>query len=70
MTSGGNATVYFEGTNTQVTGQTPGNVFLQTTAGTAGVTVPSGAGNVVQQLGVATSATSINFERGAPVVLA
>lgn len=70
VTSGANATVYFEGTNTQVTGQTPGNVFLQTTAGTAGVTVPSAAGNVVQQLGVATSATSINFERGTPVVLA
>lgn len=70
VSSGANATVYFEGTNTQVTGQTPGNVFLQTTAGTAGATVPSAAGNVVQQLGVATSATSINFERGTPVVLA
>lgn len=70
VTSGANATVYFEGTNTQVTGQTPGNAFLQTTAGTAGATVPSAAGNVVQQLGVATSATSINFERGTPVVLA
>lgn len=68
--SGGNATIYFEGTNTQVTGQTPGNVYLQTTAGTGGATVPSASGNVVQQLGVATSATSINFERGAPVVLA
>lgn len=70
VSSGANATVYFEGTNTQVTGQTPGNVFLQTTAGTAGVTVPNTAGNVVQQLGVATSPTSINFERGTPVVLA
>ncbi|QIL81784.1 hypothetical protein G7047_19080 [Diaphorobacter sp. HDW4A] len=70
VANGANATVYFEGTNTQVTGQTPGNVYLQTTAGTAGVTVPSATGNVVQQLGVATSATTINFERGAPVVLA
>lgn len=69
-TSGGTATVYFEGTNNQVSGQTPGNVFLQTTPGTAGATVPSASGNVVQGLGVAVSATEINFERGTPVTLA
>ena len=69
VTSGGTATVYFEGTNTQVTGQTPGNVFLQTSAGTAGATVPSAAGNVVQKLGVATGTTSINFEGFPPVTL-
>ena len=70
VSSGNPATVYFEGTNTQVTGQTPGNVFLQTTAGSGGSTVPSSSGNVVQQIGIATSATSVNFERGTPVVLA
>lgn len=70
VSSSASATVYFEGTNTQVTGQTPGNVFLQTTAGTAGATVPSTAGNIVQNLGVATSTTSINFERGTPITLA
>ncbi len=64
------ATVYFEGTNDQVSGQTPGTVFLQTTAGAAGSTPPSAAGNVVQKLGVAVSATAINFERGEPIVLA
>lgn len=64
------ATVYFEGTNDQVSGQTPGPVFLQTTAGAAGSTPPSAAGNVVQKLGVAISATAINFERGEPIVLA
>lgn len=64
------ATVYFEGTNTQVSGQTPGDVFLQTAAGTAGSTIPSGAGNVVQKLGIAISATAINFERGEPITLA
>lgn len=68
--SGASATVYFEGTNTAVTGQTPGPVFLLTTAGTAGSTPPSSAGNVVQKLGVATSATAINFERGEQIVLA
>lgn len=70
VSSGANATVYFEGTNTQVSGQTPGPVFLQTTAGTAGNAAPSASGNVVQRLGVATSATSINFEGGVPVTLA
>lgn len=70
VTSGNPATVYFEGTNTQVTGQTPGPVYLQTTAGTGGATAPSASGNLVQQVGVALSATSVNFERGTPVVLA
>lgn len=70
VTSGNQATVYFEGTNTQVSGQTPGTVFLQTTAGTGGATAPSASGNVVQQVGVAVSATAVNFERGAAITLA
>ena len=70
VTSGNPATVYFEGTNTQVTGQTPGPVYLQTTAGAGGATIPSASGNVVQQIGVAVSATAVNFERGVPVTLA
>ncbi|MEN6584714.1 MAG: hypothetical protein ABFE02_01505 [Sulfuricella sp.] len=70
VSSGGNALVYFEGTNTQVSGQTPGPVYLQTTAGTGGATIPSASGNVVQNLGVAVSATEVNFESGTPVVLA
>ena len=70
VTSGNPATVYFEGTNTQVTGQTPGPVYLQTTAGAGGTTIPSAAGNVVQQVGVAVGATAVNFERNTTVVLA
>ncbi|ASD50470.1 hypothetical protein FDI24_gp188 [Acidovorax phage ACP17] len=65
-----NATVYFEGTNTQVTGQTPGKVFLATTAGQGTGTAPSASGNIVQAIGVAYSATAVNFERGTPVTLA
>jgi hypothetical protein len=68
--AGNPATVYFEGTNTQVTGQVAGIVYLQTVAGSGGNVVPSASGNVVQQIGIATSATTINFERGTPVVLA
>lgn len=63
------ATVYFEGSNTAVTGLTPGVQFLQTTAGTAGSTAPSGAGNVVQRVGFATSATNLNFQATIPIVL-
>lgn len=67
---GASATVYFEGTNTQVTGQTPGKVFLGTTAGKAISTAPSASGNVVQQIGYAVSATAINFNAQVPVTLA
>ncbi len=70
FSSGVSATVYFEGTNTAVTGLTPGPQFLNTTAGGATGTAPSGSGNVVQNVGVATSATSLNFQLGTPIVLA
>lgn len=70
VTSGQNATVYFEGTNTQVSGATPGPVFLDTTAGASTSTAPSTAGQVVQRLGVAVSATAINFEPQPHIVLA
>jgi hypothetical protein len=70
VTSGQNATVYFEGSNTQVTGLTPGVLFLSTSPGVATGTAPSGSGNVVQRVGVATAATSLNFEGSQPIVLA
>lgn len=64
------AKVYTEGVNTQVTGATPGLVFLSTTAGGFTSTAPSSAGNSVQRIGVATSATTINFEPQQPITLA
>lgn len=70
VTSGQNADVYFEGSNNQVTSMTPGEVFLATSAGLATGTAPSSAGNVVQKIGVAVSATVINFERQPGIVLA
>jgi hypothetical protein len=69
VTSGQNATVFFEGRNNQVSGQTPGNVFLSTSPGLATATAPSSSGNVVQRLGVAVSATEINFEPQPHIVL-
>jgi hypothetical protein len=68
--SGSPATVYFEGTNTAVSGQTAGNVFLSTTPGQGTSTPPSGSGNVVQPIGFAVSATAVNFNASRPVTLA
>ena len=71
VSNGASATVYFEGTNTQVTGATPGVVFLSAaTAGLSTSTAPSATGNVVQRIGFATSATSINFQSNPPITLA
>jgi hypothetical protein len=71
VSSSASATVYFEGTDTQVTGQTPGVVYLSAaTPGLATTTAPSGTGQVVQRVGFATSATAINFQSLPPVVLA
>lgn len=64
------ATVYFEGNNTAVSGATPGNIFLGTTAGGFTVTPPSATGNIVQKIGVSTGATSINCEFAEPIELA
>lgn len=66
----GVATVYFEGSNGMVTGQTPGVVYLSTTPGLTTSTAPSVAGQVVQRVGFATSATAVNFQAQEPIVLA
>lgn len=71
VANGATATVYFEGTDTQVTGLTPGVQFLSaTTPGAATATAPSGTGQVVQRVGFATAATALNFQSMPPVVLA
>lgn len=68
--SAGSATVYFEGTNTAVTSMTPGKVFLTATPGVGSGTPPSSSGNVVQVLGFATSASTVNFQSEPPITLA
>jgi len=71
VTAGADATVYFEGTNNQLSGLTGGAVyFLSTTAGGVTSTAPSSSGNVVQRIGRALSATEINVEFSTPIVLA
>lgn len=70
VSAGASAEVYFEGTNTQCSGLTPGAQFLSTTAGRCASTAPTGSGNVVQRIGFALSATEVNFQSQIPVVLA
>lgn len=70
VASAGAATVYFEASNTQKTGLTPGVQYLSTTPGACAATAPSTAGNVVQIVGFATSATALNFNYGQPITLA
>lgn len=70
VASGANATIYFEGTNSNVTGQVAGNVFLSTTPGKGTNTAPTAAGQVVQRIGFAVSATAVNFQSQPPILLA
>ena len=61
--SAAQATVYVDSINTGVTGLTPGTVyFLSATAGLATATAPSAAGNVVQEIGMATAAGELIFQ--------
>lgn len=72
VASGQPATVFFEGRNSGLTGLMVGaRYYLSAATPGAAVTVPpSGAGNVVQFLGRATSPTSIAFEATDGVILA
>ena len=66
------AAVYFEGRISGLSGLTPGDRMFTSaaTAGASTATPPSAAGNVVQYIGTAVSATEIDFERGEPITLA
>lgn len=71
VASSGSATVYFEATNTQCTGLTPGRQYLSaTTPGKSTGVAPTGSGQVVQMVGIATSATALNFQLELPITLA
>jgi len=70
VSSGANATVYFEGTVTSLTGLTPGRYYLSTDAGLVTATPPSASGNVVQFVGSALSATELTFEASDGIILA
>ena len=70
VSSGATGTAYFEGTNTQLSGLTPGApYYLSTTAGGVTTTPPSATGQVVQYVGKALSATELSFEPAQPINL-
>lgn len=68
------ATVYLSGQNTQVTSLTPGATYWlsKDTAGGITATPPSagGAGTLSQQVGVATGATSLQFNPQRAIIMA
>jgi hypothetical protein len=71
VSSGQNATVYFDGTITGLSGLTPGAIYyLSTTAGGITTTIPTTTGYIAQIAGKALSATELTFEPGEPIVRA
>lgn len=71
VSNGASATVYLSGLNTAVTGLTPGKQFLSdTTPGAATTTAASGSGHVSQVVGVASSATALQFDPQTAIALA
>ncbi len=72
VASGANATVYFEGTINGLTGLTPGARYYvsASTPGVLTATPPTTAGNVVQYVGTAISATELSFEPDDAIELA
>jgi hypothetical protein len=71
-TSPANATVYLDGTITGLTGLTPGAPYYLSgsSAGDFVSTAPSTSGYISQEVGIALSATEINFEEQQPITLA
>jgi hypothetical protein len=72
VTSGNNATVYFEGANSGLSGLTGGQRQYLATAGGVTTTPPTSGGGaqISQLLGIAISATEINTDIDDVVVLA
>lgn len=72
VTSPNNATVYLDGTITGLTSLTPGAAYYLSgsSAGAATATAPTTSGYISQEIGIALSATEINFEEQQPITLA
>lgn len=69
--SGATGTAYFEGSVTGLSGLTGGQRYLSTTTpGGTQASAPTVAGQVIQKVGFAVSATAMNFNVGEPITLA
>lgn len=64
-----NATVYLQGENTSLSGLTIGTLYYLGTGGSYTTTLPTASNSIIQALGTAISATSINFEYDQPIVI-
>jgi hypothetical protein len=64
IASGGSGTVYLEGSNTALSGLTPGTRYYLGAGGAATTTPPAltATGSIIQDLGNSTNATTILFE--------
>jgi hypothetical protein len=68
VSSGANATVYFEGAVTGLSGMTPGATqFLSATAGARTETAPTTTNYYLQVVGTARTATIMDFEADTPI---
>lgn len=71
---GETALVYYEGPNNQLTGLTPGATYFLDSVNPGKVVTSTGlsttSGHIVQEVGVAVSATKINVEISKPIVRA
>lgn len=72
VSSAASGNCYFEGTNTGLSGLTKGVTYFLSNSGAGGVTATAvtTTGHILQVVGVALSATEINFEPGEPVTRA
>lgn len=70
VNSAANATVYLGGMNNARSGLTPGVLYFLSTAGGVTTTAPSTVGHLIQEIGVASNATTIQFDYDAPVTIA
>jgi hypothetical protein len=68
VANGEQGTVYFDETNSSVTGLTPGRTYyLSTTPGKLTATPPTATGSVVQAIGFSITPTSLHVGLGNPV---
>ncbi len=71
VASAASADVYFEGEITGLSGLTPGKVWLSSsTPGSVQSAIPTTAGHIAQSVGIATSATTVDFEAAEPILRA
>ena len=72
VANGSQATIYFEGRNTGLSGLTVGaSYFLGATAGTVSTSpIGAGVGNISQRVGVAVSDTTLATEYAEPIIRA